>query len=446
LDEGLNYLKTYIFEKESNGEPVIVFFEDRLTLLVEQAVCQAVGGSFSTSVTTFARFLRYSGKILTKQGSVMSVGKILAENASRLKCLSFHGGVKNGATAVYEMLSQLFASKVSGELLLSSLPEDGLLRDKMYDLALIQDEYEKFLTSNNYVDENRYLSMLPTAIRREKNISQTTVLFFGFSSLTAQALDGVRASCESAKNVLGLFPAGNHEIYAKQAATAFKRTCEEYGEVKLSQLKIPENRMDTAYILRSNLYTPEVFSPTHAQVETDNAVQILQVSDQEAELRFVCGRIKKYIEEGGKYADVTVFLPDVQSYSLLLNKVFGEYGIPYFADLKKSLSTHPFAFFLRSILNAVHDGATPSSVEQIASSCYFGDNGQYRNYLAKFCNYRGGAKREIKEGDVVKDYNREYLIAMRERLLTGMGTFSRKMTGKQFCSAVRKIYTQFSVE
>ncbi len=446
LHEGVEYLKNYVVQAEARGERVIVFCEDRLTLLAEQSVCQALGGSFLTSVTTFARFLRYSGKILSKQGSIMAVGKLLADNSKRLKCLSFGRGAKNGAAAVYEMLSQLFASKVTEEMLLCEVAGDELLEDKLRDLSLLEGLYEEFLTKNGYVDENRYLSMLPDAIRQDKNIRGATVVFLGFSSFTAQALDGVRAACETANNVLGLLPAGNAEIYTQQAATAFKRTCEEYGEVKLSQLKIPTESTGAADVLREKLYEPEVFAEQYTAKKSDNRVQIKQAQDEEDELRFVCARIQKHILTGGRYSDIAVFLPDVKAYSLVLHKVFEEYKIPYFADVKKPLSAHPFAFFSLAILRAVSDGGTPASVARVLSSCYFGDDGQFRNYLAKFCNYRGGYKKEIKDGDILKGYDRERLISLRERLLTGMGIFSREMTGKDFCYAVRKLYTLFNVE
>lgn len=446
LREGLEYLKKYVAEAEETGRRVVIFCEDRLTLLAEQSVCRALGGSFLTSVTTFARFLRYEGKTLSKQGSVMVVGKILADNADKLKCLSFRGGIKNGAATVYEMLSQLYASKITGDMLLKNLPEDGLLQDKLRDLSLVYAKYEEFLTQNGYADESRYLSMLPSAVRSDKNIRGANVVFLGFSSFTAQAIEGVRAACETAENVLGLFPAGNNEIYTNQAASSFKKACEEYGEVKVLQIKIPPEKRTAADILRENLYAPEIFSATYTPVKSFGAVRVRQVRDEEEELRFVCARIKKHVLEGGRYAEAAVFVPDVKKYSLLLSKTFGEYGIPYFADLKKPLSAHPFAYFLLALLRASADGCTPVAAEQIASSVYFGDGGAYRNYLAKFCNYRGGAKREIKEGDVIKGYDRDYLIGMRDRLLLGMGAFSRKSTGRKYCSAVRKIYEDFNVK
>lgn len=440
LDEGMEFLKNYVRAAEERGERTVIFCEDRLTLLAEQAVCRAVGGTFLTSVTTFARFLRCSGKTLSKQGAVMAVGRILAKNEDKLTCLSFRGGMKSGAAAVYEMLSQLFASKVTGEMLLTALPEEGLLREKLRDLAFVYGEYENFLAKSGYADENRYLSFLPDAIRKDRTMPASNVVFLGFSSFTAQALDGVRAAADTAKNVLGLFPAGKAEIYANQAATAFRRVCAEYGEARVSQLKIPPGRRGAADILREGLYEPEVFSPIRPPQASGGAVRVATVRDEEEELRFVCANIRKIVSEGDRYSDVAVFLPDVQGYSLLLAKIFGEYDIPYFADLKKPLSAHPFAYFALSLLRGVSDGFTPESAERVLSSVYFGDGGEYRNYLAKFGNYRGGIRRDIKEGEAVKEYDRENLVRLHERFLAAAGIFSRKMTGKQFCGGIRKLY------
>ena len=64
---------------EKTGGKNLIFCEDRLTLIAERALVAATGGTFSSSVTTFARYLGADGRILSKQGSVMAVGGIMAE-------------------------------------------------------------------------------------------------------------------------------------------------------------------------------------------------------------------------------------------------------------------------------------------------------------------------------------------------------------------------------
>ena len=57
LSVALEELKKIVSANEERGVKTLVFCEDRLTLAAERTVCAAVGGTFLTSVCTFARFL-----------------------------------------------------------------------------------------------------------------------------------------------------------------------------------------------------------------------------------------------------------------------------------------------------------------------------------------------------------------------------------------------------
>ena len=61
LSAALDKLKEIISDNELNGKNTVIFCEDRLTLAAERTVCNAVGGSFSVGVYTFARFLSSGG-------------------------------------------------------------------------------------------------------------------------------------------------------------------------------------------------------------------------------------------------------------------------------------------------------------------------------------------------------------------------------------------------
>lgn len=77
LSVALEQLKSIITANERDKKNTLIFCEDRLTLAAERTVCAAVGGTFSVSVFTFARFLssergKKSG-VLSSQGSAMVV-------------------------------------------------------------------------------------------------------------------------------------------------------------------------------------------------------------------------------------------------------------------------------------------------------------------------------------------------------------------------------------
>ena len=58
LSECMDVMSEYARAYESAGGCNLIFCEDRLTLIAERALLRATGGTFSSAVSTFARFLK----------------------------------------------------------------------------------------------------------------------------------------------------------------------------------------------------------------------------------------------------------------------------------------------------------------------------------------------------------------------------------------------------
>ena len=211
---------------EKTGGKNLIFCEDRLTLIAERALVAATGGTFSSSVTTFARYLGADGRILSKQGSVMAVGGIMAELQRRgaLKCFTSASGIAGRSE-----------ERVRDDRADGGVRDHGghpcakvwktcpttLLKNKLSDLAAIYGEYLSYLREKGFADESRYLSLLPGRIRTDKEIGGTTVFFLCYDSLTRQAAEAVRAAAERAAGVVGVFCAGKEAITAIARRTPF---------------------------------------------------------------------------------------------------------------------------------------------------------------------------------------------------------------------------------
>lgn len=429
LDDALAALRRQVEIYEERGEKTLIFCEDRLTLLSERAVLESLGGTFLTEVTTFARFLSGSARVLSKQGSVMEIGALIADREDELVCFR-----KGSAQAVYETIAQLSASRVDEEMLRAGAEEtEGLLKGKLHDLALLLGEYRAFLREKQLVDENGYLALLPEKLSSPE-LRATNMIFFGFPSFTRQAQEGVRSALENANSVTGIFVAGREEIYTNEGAGIFRRLCEETGDARASMVK--NSLVGEALALHDGIFSPDRFSRGK---ETVRSIFKFTAQDGEAELETVAALIRKHVKEGARYRDVAVLVPDAESF-LLVGKVFGAYRIPFFADKKRAFSEHPFCAFALSVLDAVADGVLPDEADAVASSVYFGNGDAYRNYLLKFGGYRGAVRREIKEGDAVKGYDREQLCACREKMLALLALFPKKGKGSAFAEGVRKLY------
>jgi ATP-dependent helicase/nuclease subunit B len=101
---------------------------------------------------------------------------------------------------------------------------------------------------------------------------------------------------------------------------------------------------------------------------------------------------------------------------------------------------------LLDCFRVVRERFSPTAVQSLTQNVLFGESDEYRNYLYKFANYRGGAKRPIKEGEAVSGYNREALENARERLLLATKDIKVSGHGRDYCFAVDEIRKNFDIE
>ena len=446
LSECMERMAEYAEAYEAQGGENLIFCEDRLTLIAERALLKRLGGTFRSRVVTFARFLQSDKRVISKQGSVMAVGEVMTrlQREGKLQCFTSLSGVNN-ARSIYETLAQMSASQITPALLMegANALTDEILKKKISDLANIYEGYLAFLEEGAFVDESQYLSLLPQCLRENEDLKNTNVFFLCYPSFTAQAREAIRAVLEKAKNVIGIFCAGEEELYTNRAMEAFKRVCEEFGGVKTRDLGIPLE--GEAEVLRKGLFNP---LRTDRYALTDK-ISLFEGMDKSAEAERVAVKIRRALAEDPslRYRDFAVLLPSVEEYSLSIKKAFGEYKIPYFIDEKRSLKRHPVARFLIDCFKTVRERYSPTATQSLAQNYFFGESDEYRNYLLKFANYRGGAKRPIKRGEVVEEnYDVARLEECRERLLLATQGIKARGYGREYCLAVRKILVDFAVE
>lgn len=458
LSECMEVMARRAFELERAGGKNLIFCEDRLTLVAERALLAQTGGSFFSSVSTFARFLKTEARAISKQGSVMAVGEVMTrlQREGALQCFTSTYGVGKNARCIYETLAQFSASKITPQTLRDSLEmladdtlkknhADHMLTKKIDDLSKIYEGYLEFLAEKAFLDESKYLTLLPSRIREEGLLKGYNVFFLCYNSFTAQAKETICAALETADNVIGIFCAGKEDIYTNRAVRDFTEACRDGNFAKPIIRDMGAALGGEAEILRKSL-----FNPTCKMVDyTTKNVRVFEARSKNAEAEYVAVKIRREMAERGveRYRDFAVLVPDVASYSLALKKAFEEFKIPYFIDEKKSLKRHPLSRFLLDCFRTVCENFAPSAVQALCSNVFFGESDEYRNYLLKFANYRGGAKREIKNISAVTDvYDLAVLESGRERVLKATSAIKAAKCGKEFCAAIDNILKDFDVE
>ncbi len=459
LGPALKKLKELVAQNEARGARTIIFCEDRLTLAAERTVCAAVGGTFSTAVYTFARFLSAErGKcenLLTSQGSAMVVRRLIEENRDKLTLFKKLSAA-TAAQDVYDTIALLYSSRVTPDDLSAVAAQSPILEGKIRDLELLYRAYTEYLDESGSVDRNRYLAVLPQVITSSPAVRGADVIFLGFQAFTCSVFECVSACMDVAKNVSGIFIGGKEEVYVNEAAASFAAAAKNYGGANSAALAgdlCPE-----AERMRAHIFDPDSFHLGNPM--PTSAVCLFEGRDEEEELEYIAANIIKYVfGDGVRYQAISVMLPDMDGYAPVLARVFSEYGIPFYLDKRYSLAEHPAAAFLEGFLNCAADGCTQASVFSVVDSPMFTLGGDRRegekrkdkdlfvNYMLRLAAYRGGVKREPKP-EVLQALNFDISAVqrVREPFLQSLSRIPAKGDGAKFCAALRGILSDFGAK
>ncbi|MCD8373080.1 MAG: PD-(D/E)XK nuclease family protein [Clostridia bacterium] len=423
LDE-LGGLKNLIAANEKALKRTVIFCEDRLTLVAERTVCAVVGGSFNTSVYTFARFLSNERgsdlTVLSSQGSAMAIRAIIEANKDRMRLFK-RLSASSAAQSLYDTIAILYSSGINIEELVSLDAGSPLLSDKLHDISLVYTEYVKFLKESGRTDRNMYLRLLPDAICSSGKTAGADIVLLGFQAFTGTTLQCVKACMRAGADVYGLFTGGEQDIYANEAHAQFYGCAKEYGGCR--QIMLKSSLKKEAEYIRQNLFEPQSFNKEG--VRTD-CVHIFEGADETQEMEFIAANIKKHvIDDGVRYAKISVMLPNADYARETLARVFSSYRIPYYVDERRKIEGHPLTQFLCDYIECVAGGCAPSDVNGVTGSFLFGlsqkERDIFRNYLLRCANYRGGVKRQPAESACsALGFDFKAVTAVRERFLEGL--------------------------
>lgn len=452
------YCRTDIKEKR-----LVVFCEDRLSLVAERAVCDAAGGTFSVSVYTLSRFLATELKsqenVLTSQGSAMAIRKLIEEHREELQLFKKLSAA-NAAQQVYDTIALLYSSKISPDDLCGVEAESRLLKRKLHDLELLYREYSAYLGEHGAVDRNAYLRRLPEVISRSEKLKDADVLFLGFQAFTSSVADCVKACMQTCGNVYGIFIGGREKKYVNEAWATFAGLAEECGVADKNDnnfiMSVPSGLNPLAEHLRKFVFEPEIF---HKRVETDivrGQLTVCEAEDEEEESRFIAAQVLKCVKEGGvRYREISVMVPDIAAVQPALERAFGEYGIPMYVDRRYPLVSHSVCSFVLDYLACAIDGCRQESVFAVVNSPLFPSEGKdiFINYMLRAATFRGGVKKQVKreiceEAGSGLDYDTAEKV--RQTFLKGLSLInsfrSKESACSEICAAVRGLLDSFNAE
>lgn len=325
---------------------VILFCEDKFALSLEKALVAKASGAFGAEVLSFGRYISRifpERKTLSKEGSAMAVKRILSEKKENLKVLGAMSSSPSLAVKTAELIAQLKSAKVTPNDLFGCLDGCPLsVASKLFDIALIYKGYEDFLLEKGLTDSSNCLADMLVAIERDETIKSSHVLLIGYSSVTKQSCEIMEKLLATAKSCDFFTVSGdNTDLYTNEFLNfVTKLTGEKARPTASSTTAEAEQILD-------RLFNPELFEKEGLYSDKVHIFEGKSILD---EVDFVCSLVKRRVLDGYRYSDIAIGVGNVEAYSLLLKRKLSDFDVPYFADEKRNLYSHPLC---QLILHAI---------------------------------------------------------------------------------------------
>ncbi len=398
----------------------------------ELALSSKLGGSFVATITSFSRYVSLNTRVekyLGKTAATLVVRRIIDENSARLSRLK--RGSANLAVNVYNLISQLKSAKVTvDEIKRIVALESGAFKSKLEDIAVVYEEYEKFVSDNGFTDENSYLSLMPELLRRDERIRGAKVVVSGVTNLTGKTVDILetleKLSDLSVVTVSADAPGYVNEIYYK-VLDLFK-TCEVFDDGELD---------DVHEAILRGLFDPAVFKKVGLY---SDKVHIFEFSDATAEATAVAKRIRyEVVKNGRRYKDFVVACASVANYAPLYERVFKEYDIPLYADVKRGLRFHPLVKFTNDIIDLRRLNYKPeTALKVVKNRLAFSEeeSAAFENYFAENTPSRRMMTREFSAPNAEK---------VRSKIISAANSLPLKNSVGGYIDGLLKIFDEFGV-
>ena len=373
-------------ESDNRAEKHIVFLlPEQSTFIHERklALLPGVEGYTNVDVIGFRRLSTQARRFMDEKqlphlketGKLMLMTKLLAENRANMQVFAVPSGKTCFCMTMLEIIKEMKTYKITPAVLekaagniksnIHKNAADELLSAKLHDIGMLCTAYDEFI-KGSYSDEVDDLRLLEDAILNHGFLKDSIVFIDGFASFDPLELAVLRAVFSVAARAeisLLLDPILTGKTLGEEHF--FFQTWETYhslcnvaaavGARILPSLKLSGDngrfaaRQELTHLERNLL----PISEHKAWQEIPADIHIHNAADKRTEIEGV-GREIIYLvrEKNYRYRDISIVTRQAGDYSELIEQVFTDYGIPFFADKRKPMLYHPLIEFLRAAMEA----------------------------------------------------------------------------------------------
>ncbi|NLO83509.1 MAG: helicase-exonuclease AddAB subunit AddB [Clostridiales bacterium] len=451
-----------------NGEKrLILIVPEHFTLQAERTLIQKLDqpGILDAEVLSFSRlaykvFNTVGGIAKTRinnQGRHMILRKLLDELRDDLRVYRSVSARDGFIEKINDLLVELKRHDISPQMLYEQAEKEGnsgLLPDKLKDIALVYDSFNKYL-ADKYLDPEDEINVLIERMEEADFLKGARVWLDGFDYFTPRDIRVIDKLLALVKSLTITFTIGDeetdtdldifksHQLSLKKIrALAEARRIEEqftylspYSNEEYIANKAPEIRH-----LEQEIYKYP-YRQYSGKVEN---LKVFAANNLESETEMLAAQIISLVrEKGWRFNQIAVVTADMESYGSIIKRVFSEYGIPFFMDEKRPVIQNPIIDVVLVSLRVVYYHYSFEDVFRLLKTGFFQADASDIELLENYClefGIRGQRwHEEFNLGGDVYDLSR--LNRLRKEIMTSFLALEKGVRGeKNIADMVKALY------
>ncbi len=428
--EGQRRLYAKLNAQDTEDARHIFIVPDRYTLSVEQDICNYCfpDGYTRVDVVSFTRFAvktvgRKIKKCLSKEGTVILLDKVMRENADKLcyyKKLTGYGFAKE----TFAALASLRSSNITPEIIEAELPNmDGVIKNKLSDMAVIMRAYDKELQIN-YSDTITRIDALVDYLKFEGLGEDAHVYVLGFNFYSAQQMAVIKALIKASASVS--IPTVTNRGATLAQISELMEYCAE-NEIPVDREEAFENVREPFETARRLMFTGK---KEGRKPENGEAVRLFSERNpyEEAlaaarEIIFLTRR------ENYRFKEVAVVCNDVNLLPVI-RETFERTGVPCFIDEGYLALDGVAVKYILNVLRAA-ESRKPTDVFKIVGHPLFGIDEKRADNFERYCVKFNVRYRRFSEPFVWGDA--EDAEEVRRKLISLLDSVPSKGRSAEYC-------------
>ncbi|MDC7953662.1 PD-(D/E)XK nuclease family protein [Liquorilactobacillus mali] len=368
-------------KKEKTVKKIYILVPNHIKFASEIAILQKLRAAFgqdgevfaqsSVQILSFSRlawfFLKdsaiYQKTRLSSAGLNMLVLSILEEQKNNLTIFKGEQAQSGFVSEVVAQLDEFSKGQINSQDLAFFAEQTNNQSDlyaKLKDLQIIYQEYEKKLVGK-YLDNNQLLQALTKKLAKT-NLVDSCFMVTGFSQLTAGENKLVETLVKNAKEVYVDLILDEHQKEANPRKNSlYYRSNKLYtnlvayakqNQINVKNVTAAGNRVKTPVLLDLEGYwIGMVKRPTELKSEDiSKGLSVFSANNRYLEIEEVATRIRhSVVNEGYRYSDFIILTRHLDLYRNVITPVFTQYHLPFFIDLQKKMTDHPFVEFIMAL-------------------------------------------------------------------------------------------------